>query len=184
MLGESRLNVYILGADLTPRQQERVQAQMQTALRSLPAWAFQLLTKRIEALGVPNVPLIIEPQTAPGSQVLSLGNVENRPAVRLLPRLRQNRIDWGQDRIYLLAKAVAYMAAPASSETGFWTRWAHAVARDQLRDKAQEIGDQWQDATDLGLLFEMFAAYALTPDHERWSNLPHIRSFLDDWRSR
>lgn len=184
MLGESQLNVYILGADLTARQRERIQAQIQTALRSLPGWVFQLVSQRIASLGVRNLPLIIEPQPpseAP-SQVISLGRIESRPAVRLLPCWKDERLDWGQDHRYLVAKAVAYMATPEISEESFWARWATAAEEDQLRETAQRVDDQWEDASDLGLLIEMAAACALTPDHNRWNDLPHVRSFLDEWR--
>jgi len=184
VLGESQLNVYILGADLTPRQRERIQAQVQTALRSLPGWVFQLVSQRIAALGVRNLPLIIEPQAlseAP-SQVISLGRIESRPAVRLMPRLSEERLEWGQDHRYLVAKAVAYMAAPEISEESFWARWGTAIEEDRLRETARRADDQWEDASDLGLLIEMAAACALTPDHNRWNDLPRVRSFLDEWR--
>jgi len=56
------------------------------------------------------------------------------------------------------------------------------VEADRLRDKAAEpIGEPHND-TDLGLLIEMFAAYALNPDHQSWHGLPYVRSFLEDWR--
>jgi len=184
VLGESQLNVYILGADLTSRQRERIQAQVQAALRSLPPWAFQLVSRRIEALGVRNLPLVIEPRTggSVSSQVLSLGHIEERPAVRLMPRLRESGVDWGQNQRYLVAKAVAYLAAPEPLDAIFWSRWSGAVQADQLRNKARSIAEQWQETTDLGLLVEMFAAYALNPAHTRWSGLPRVKQFLDEWR--
>jgi hypothetical protein len=184
VLGESQLNVYILGADLTPRQRERIQAQVQAALRSLPPWAFQLVTERIETLGVRNLPLIVEPQTddSASARVMSMGHIEGRPAVRLMPRLRQSNVDWGQDQRYLIAKAVAYLAAPAAADVGFWSRWSDAVQSDQLGDQARSIEERWRGATDLDLLVEMFAAYALNPVHSHWSDLPSVKQFLDEWR--
>ena len=37
-------------------------------------------------------------------------------------------------------------------------------------------------ASDLELLMEMAAAYALNPGHDRWSRLASVRGFLDAWR--
>lgn len=184
MLGESQLNVYILGTDLTARQRERIQAQMQTALRSLPGWALQLLKRRVEALGARNLPLIIEPVDEPErtKQAFTLGTIQARPAVRIIPRLGKGGLSWGQDLRYLVAKAVGYMAAPDSSETEFWGRWSRAVESDLVRDKAQGIDDMWKNASDRDLLLEMFAAYLLTPVHGRWHDLPSVRAFLDEWR--
>lgn len=184
MLGESQLNVYILGADLTPRQRERIQAQVQAALRLLPPWAFQLVTRRIADLGVRNLPLVIEPQAddSASPKVLSLGHIGERPAVRLMPRLRESSLDWGQNQRYLVAKAVAYLAAPEPKDSIFWSRWSEAVQADQLRSKARSIEEQWEETTDLGLLVEMFAAYALNPGHGRWSDFPRVKQFLDEWR--
>ncbi|MDO8616269.1 MAG: hypothetical protein Q7T33_11140 [Dehalococcoidia bacterium] len=184
MLGEPRLNIYILGSDLTAQQRQRVQAQVQTALRAIPGWAFQLLAGRMAELGVRNLPLMIEPRPAraPGSQALSLGRIESRPAVRLTPRLAGAEVEWGQDARYLVAKAIAYLAAPESTDTDFWSRWVEALEADRLREKALAVGAHWQDVTTLGLLIEMFAAYALEPQHRRWAGLPRVRAFLDDWR--
>ena len=184
MLGESQLNVYILGADLTPRIRERLQAQIQTALRSLPAWTFRLLQRPIDELGVPNLPLIVEPVTsdiAP-ARSLGLGQIEGRPAARLMPRVTADRIEWLQEPRYLVAKAIAYMAAPGFENGGFWARWSQDIAYDGLRGKASQINEQWSCETDLGLLIEMFAAYIVSPDHHRWATLPAVRTFLQDWR--
>ena len=121
MLGESRLNVYVLGADLSPRQRERIQAQVQTGLRSLPAWVFDLLRQRIDALGVASLPLLIEPQAASNThRVLSLGRIESRPTVKLTPRIAEGQIAWGQGLPHLLAKAIAYIIAPDESSHDFW----------------------------------------------------------------
>lgn len=185
MLSESRLNIYILGSDLSPRLRERIQAQVQTALRSLPPWVFDLIRRRIDALGVANLPLIIEPlaAAADGSRVLSLGRTESRPAVKLTPRLHRDGVDWGQDLRRLLAKAAAYISAPAEDDTAFWSAWARASQADRLRDLAAAgAGDAFRDETDLGLLIEMFAAYALNPGHARWREMPAVRAFLEGWR--
>jgi hypothetical protein len=184
MLGESQLNVYILGSDLTAQQRQRIQAQVQTALRSLPPWTFSLLRARIDQLGVRDLPLIVEPRAddAAGGQALSLGHIESRPAARLLPRLQGSEVQWGQDVRYLVAKAVGYLAAPETADTDFWSRWAGAVAADRLTEKALGVGEHWQDATSMDLLVEMFAACALNPDHSRWAGLPTVRAFLDAWR--
>ena len=181
MLAESRLNIYILGSDLPPRQRERTQTQVSTALRSLPSWVFDLARHRIDALGVSNLPLIIEPQSAPAGRlkVLSLGRIESRPSVKLTPRLGRDGIEWGQDLRRLLAKAVAYISAPGDDDGDFWQRWAQVVQADKLRDEA---GDAFRAETDLGLLIEMFAACALNPAHSRWRKMPAVRAFLDDWR--
>lgn len=185
MPGESQLNVLIVGADLPPRQRERIQAQVQTALRSLPLWAFDLLRIRMAELGVRDLPLIIEPRARDNgrSQVLSCGRLQGRPAVRLMPRLQGEAVDWGQDRRYLLAKAVAFMAAPPQETQGeFWSRWRQAVALDRLPEKAREAGEHWEDVRDLGLLLEMFAAFAIDPAHGRWAEFPGVRAFLESWR--
>ena len=184
MLGDSQLNVYIVGDSLTPRHRQRIQAQLQTALRSLPDWAFGLLRRRLQELGAANLPLIVEPQAGPesGPQALGLGHIEGRPAVRLMPHLRADGIDWRQDLPYLLGKAVAYLAAPPVSDSDFWDRWSRALEGDRLREKAGEVGEHWTDASDLSLLIEMFAAYALNPRHGRWSQLPSVRTFLKGWR--
>jgi len=184
MLGQSELNVYIIGDNLTPRQRERIRAQVETALRSLPDWSFGVLRRRLQELGAASLPLIVEPQAGdqPGPQALGLGHIEGRPAARLLPRIRGDGIDWRQDRRYLVAKAVAYLAAPSPSDSDFWARWSHAVATDGLGEKARASGEHWAGASDLDFLIEMFAAYALNPDHDRWAELPSVRAFLDEWR--
>jgi hypothetical protein len=184
MLGESRLNVYVLGSNLSPRQRERIQAQVQTGLRSLPGWAFDLLRQRIDALGAMNLPLLIEPQPAVNlHRVLSLGHIDSRPAVKLMPHLVADQIDWGQDLRHLLAKAIAYIVTPDEDEADFWRRWQEALHNDRLREKASEIAGEYEDETDLGLLIEMFAAHALRPAHRRWAELPQVQAFLEDWRA-
>ncbi len=142
---------------------------------------FDLVRHRIDALGLGNIPLIVEPQSTPEdrSQVLSLGRIESRPAVKLTPRLYSNRVEWGQDLRRLLAKAAAYISAPADDDGDFWQRWAQTVQTDKLHDKA---GDAFHAETDLGLLIEIFAACALNPAHRRWRKMPAVRAFLDDWR--
>ena len=185
MLGESRLNVYILGADLTTRQRERLQAQVQTALRSVPQWAFSLLDRRIEEMGVRNFPLIAEP-LPPGSdetRSLSFGDLEGRPAAKLMPRLSDDTVMWGQDQRYLVLKAVAYLASPPLTDRSFWEAWASAVESDGLRSQAVASAEGWDEATGLDLIVEMFAAYALSAGHARWADLPTVRSFLETWRS-
>jgi hypothetical protein len=184
VLGESRLNVYILGDRLSARQRERVQAQVQTALRAVPQWAFALLDRRLDELGVRNFPLIIEPVPADHSEnrSLSFGDIESRPAVKLMPRMTAGNISWGQDRRYLVLKAVAYLASPAASDTSFWGRWEQAVHADNLRSQVIESGELWKNASSLDLLVEMFAAYALNPGHARWADLPAVRTFLEEWR--
>ena len=54
VLDESQLNVYVLDSNLSPRQKERLQAQVLTALRSLPPWMFGLLTRRLDTDKVAN----------------------------------------------------------------------------------------------------------------------------------
>jgi len=184
MLDESRLNVYVLGSKLSPRQRERIQAQVQTALRSLPKWVFDLLRQRIDALGVMNLPLLIEPQPAAKShRVLSLGRIESRPAVKLTPHLVVDEIDWGQGPKHLLAKAMAYIVAPDETAVDFWQGWRIALRGDRLREKATIIAGEYEDETDLGLLIEMFAAYALKPAHRSWAGLPEVQAFLERWRA-
>jgi len=184
MLGESRLNVYILGDDLSPRQRERIQAQVQTALRAVPQWAFGLLTRRLEELGVRNLPLVVEPVREHSSETraLSFGHIEERPAVRLMPRVTGDAIEWGQDQRYLVLKAVAYMASPPPTESSFWASWEAAVKADDLREQANASGERWRNATDLDLLIEMFAAYALNAEHTRWAEMPAVRTFFEGWR--
>ena len=131
-----------------------------------------------------NLPLLIEPQPGANShRVLSLGRIESRPAVKLMPRLVADEIDWGQDLRHLLAKAIAYIVAPAEDEADFWRRWEEALRNDRLREKASAIDGQYEDETDLGLLIEMFAAHALKPAHGRWAELPEVQAFLEDWRA-
>ncbi len=182
MLTESQLNIYILGTDLPPRQRERIQAQLQTAIRSIPSWAFKLLQRRIDELGARNLPLVIEPRTSAEGRVMSLGRINGRPAARLMPRLSANSVDWGQDQRYLVAKSIAYMASPAQADSEFWAGWSRALESDGLRARAQEIAGEWAGESELGLLVEMFAAYALNSEHRRWSDLPAVRAFLDAWR--
>jgi hypothetical protein len=183
MLNESRLNIYVLGSDLSRRQRERIQAQVHTGLRSLPTWVFDLLRQRIDALGIANLPLIIEPQTAGSThRVLSLGRIEARPTVKLTPRLLAEGLDWGQDLTRLLAKAVAYVTAPDERDTDFWRRWKEAADGDRLREKAVAVAGEYRDETDLGLFIELFAAYVLSPEHHRWPELARVHSFLDRWR--
>jgi len=185
MTGESQLNVYIVGARLPPRLRQRLQAQLRTALRSLPEWPFDLLRRRLQALGASNFPLVVELRgdDASDERALSLGDIEGRPAAYLLPRLRGDSIDWRQDLRYLLAKAIAYLAAPpVDQDPAFWRDWAAAVEADDLRTRAAQAGEAWQAAGDLDLLLEMCAALALTPAHERWSALSAVRAFLERWR--
>jgi hypothetical protein len=184
MRDESRLNVYVLGSKLSPRQRERIQAQVQTALRSLPPWVFDLIRRRIDALGVMNLPLMIEPQPpAKPHQAISLGQIESRPAVKLMPRLVADDIDWGQDLRHLLSKAMAYIVAPDETAVDFWQGWRVAVRDDRLRAKARAVAGGYEDETDLGLLIEMLAAYALKPAHRSWTGLPEVHEFLERWRA-
>lgn len=184
MLGESRLNVYILGDSLSPRQRERIQAQIQTTLQSVPQWALDLLDHRIEEVGVRNFPLIVEPVPEGSSEArsLSFGDVDGRPAAKLIPRLSADTIEWGQDRRYLVLKAVAYLASPPAIDHNFWARWSEVVESDHLRSTASSVHEHWGEATDLDLLIEMFAAFALSPDHEKWSEMPAVSAFLNGWR--
>ena len=183
MLGESQLNVYILGSGLTPRQRQRLQAQIQTALRALPRWSLALLQRRLEELRIRSLPLIVEPRMPddPSGQVLGFGQVESRPAVRLMPRVHGDEVDWEQDRRYVVAKAVAYLAAPGSEDADFWSRWSAAVTGDELRAKARDAAEQWADATDGDLLIEMFAAYVRAPRHLRWAGMPAMKAFFEGW---
>jgi hypothetical protein len=184
MLDESRLNVYVLGSNLSPRQRERIQAQVQTGLRSLPKWAFDLVRRRIDSLDVMNLPLVIEPQaSAKPHQAISLGRIESRPAVKLMPQLVADEIVWGQDLRHLLAKGMAYMVSPDETAVDFWNGWRVAVRNDSLREKASAIAGDYEDETDLGLLVEMFAAYALKPAHRSWARLPEVHAFFERWRA-
>ncbi len=185
MLDESQLNVYVLETNLSPRQRERLQAQVLTALRSLPRWVFGLLSQRLESLGVKNLPLIVEARSAddPSSQVISFGEIRGRPAARLTPRLQENGIEWEQDARLLVAKAAAYMASPPRDD-GFWQDWTAAIATDHLREADAVKTGGWSDATDLDLFIEMFAAYVTKTDHERWTAFAASRTFFDTWRDR
>ncbi|MCH7953959.1 MAG: hypothetical protein IIC25_08720 [Chloroflexi bacterium] len=183
MLDESQLNVYVLDSNLSPRQKERLQAQVLTALRSLPPWLFGLLTQRLEAIGAKNLPLIVEARTTddPSTQIISFGEIEGRPSARLMPRLTADGIDWEHDPKLLVAKAATYMAAPASGDA-FWQRWNDAVAADRLRETDPVASGEWADASDLDLFLEMSAVYVTRPDHERWTRFAASRTFFDEWR--
>src|SRR3990172_6346017 len=77
MLGQPRLNVCILAADISPRLRERLQAQVQTAIRSLPRWPFALLSRRMSELGVASLPLIVQPvNSVDAAHPLGLGDIE------------------------------------------------------------------------------------------------------------
>lgn len=184
MLGDSQLNVYVLDTHLTPRHRERLQAQVQTALRAMPRWVFDLLLKRVEELQVRSLPLIVEarPPEDPGMRFLSLGEIEGRPAARLTPKLTAGGIDWGHDLSLLVAKALAFLASPPPEDGDFWDRWRAAADADRLRDRAAEA-EGWGDASDRDLFIEMFAAYALKPEHERWRTYAAARAFFEDWRA-
>ncbi len=183
MLSDSQLNVYIVGDNLSPRQRVQLQAQLDSALRALPQWCLDLVRAALERSGVRNFPLVIEPQPPGGDALpLSLGHIEGRPAAYLRPRLEGDRIEWPQDRRYLVAKAAAYVCAPLRDDApDFWRRWAEAIAADALRDKATAAYEAWSGASDRDLLIEMFAAYALNPSHPRWSELPAVLGFLEEW---
>lgn len=185
MLGESHLNVYILGSDIPPHIRERLQAQVQTALRRLPRWTLELVRRRIEEIGAPNFPLIVQPLGTddPEEQIIGFGDVDGRPAVRLLPRVGDTEIDWGADAGRLMAKAVAYMVSPPRERREFWWRWRACIEEDGLRSAAARIDPAWRSASDLELFIEMFAAFALEPDHARWRTLPAVRAFLEEQRS-
>lgn len=182
MLGESRLNVYVLDADITPRLRERIQAQVETAIRGLPSWTFGLLTDRMNERGVSAMTLVVEPAGATPVRPLSLGEIEGRPAACLRPNVSDNAIDWGQDARYLVAKAIGYLACPPPDGL-FWSNWTAAVEADGLRARAAASSAAWEDETDMGLLIEMFAAFALRDGDDRWSELPAIHNFLRDWRA-
>lgn len=184
MLGESRMNLYILGDSLSPRQRERLQAQVQTTLQSVPQWALNLLDRRIAELGVRNLPLIIEPVTGDtvDARSLTYGDLDGRPAAKLIPRLSTDTIAWGQDRRYLFLKAVAYLVSPPAADGEFWAGWSKAVESDGLRFTASGVDEHWSESTDLDLLIEMFAAYALNRAHSSWLDMPAVHAFLDGWR--
>jgi len=183
MLQDSQLNVYIVGDNLSPRQRVQLQAQLDSALRALPQWCLDLVRAALERRGARNFPLVVEPQPPGGDALpLSLGHIEGRPAAYLRPRLEGDRIEWLQDRRYLVAKAAAYVCAPPPDDApDFWRRWAEAIAADALRDKAVAAHEAWAAASDADLLIEMFAAYALNAAHPRWSDLPAVRGFLEEW---
>jgi hypothetical protein len=81
----------------------------------------------------------------------------------------------------LLAKAIAYIAAPDAADD-FWQRWSEAANHDRLREQAAMLAPEYGTETDLGMFIEMFAAYALSPKHNRWDQLTHVRAFFDGWR--
>jgi hypothetical protein len=183
MLSDSQLNVYIVGDDLSPRQRVQLQAQLDSALRALPQWCLDLVRAALERGGVRNFPLVVEPQPPGGDALpLSLGHIEGRPAAYLRPRLEGDRIEWPQDRRYLVAKAAAYVCLPPRYDApDFWRRWAEAIAADALREVATAASEAWAGASDRDLLIEMFAAFALSSSHPRWSELPAVRGFLGGW---
>ncbi len=185
MLSDSQLNVYIVGDNLSPRQRVQLQAQLDSALRALPQWCLDLVRAALERSGARNFPLVIEPQPPGGDALpLSLGHIEGRPAASLRPRLEGDRIEWPQDRRYLVAKAAAYVCPPSRDDApDFWRRWAEAIATDALRDHAVAAPEAWAGASDRDLLIEMFAAYALNPAHPRWAELPAVRGSLKGWGS-
>lgn len=185
MLDESQLNVYVLDSNLSPRHRERLQAQVLTALRSLPTWVFGLLSQRIEWLDVRNLPIIVEARSSDDAsdQIISFGEIEGRPAARLMPRLLDGGIEWQQDPRALVAKAAAYMAKPPEGDA-FWQRWADAIEADRLRETDAVTMGGWSDANDLDLFLEMFAAYVTRSDHERWTVFAASRAFFDAWRGR
>ena len=183
MLNESQLNVYVLDSNLSPHQKERLQAQVLTALRSLPPWIFGLLTNRLEATGAKNLPLIVEARSPddPSTKIISFGEIEGRPSARLMPRLTNDGIDWEHDPKLLIAKAAAYMAAPPTGDA-FWQRWSDAVATDRLRETDAVAAAEWKDASDLDLFLEMCSVYVNRPDHERWGGFPASHAFFGRWR--
>ena len=99
-----------------------------------------------------------------------------------MPHVSGTDVDWGMDQRYLVAKAIAYMAAPAKSDSEFWAGWSGALDSDGLRARAAEIAEEWAGESELGLLVEMTAADVMEPEHSRWSDLPAVRAFLDAWR--
>ncbi len=182
MLGESRLNVYLLDAEINPRLRERLQAQVQTAIRDMPPWTFSVLANRLRELGVTGLPLVIEPVSSTRSTLpLGLGEIEGRPAARLRPAVTETAVAWGQDLRYLVAKALGYLAAP-SADLPFWERWGAAIESDSLRRRAARSSAAWHDETDLGLFIEMFAALVLKNAHVRWAELPAIHALLRELR--
>jgi hypothetical protein len=113
---------------------------------------------------------------------MSCGQIDGRPAVRLLPCIQGDSISWGQDSKHLMVKTTAYLAAPPS-DSPFWSQWRTAVEEDQLANKAREAAQAWAGATDLDLYLEMFAAYANDTTPSRWTNFPAVRTFFDTWRA-
>jgi len=184
MVNESRINVYIRSTRLAPRQRERIQAQLQSALRLMPAWALALVDRRVFELGAHNLAIEVVPvfDGDTGTQVLSLGISDGKPAARLMPRVRGDHIDWGQNHRALIAKAVGYLMSPNRTNVKFWDRWSEVVEQDKLRVAAEGQASRWKEATDTDLLLEMFAAYALNPTHGRWSAFPQTKRFLEEWR--
>jgi|GEM_PF-3246031 len=187
MIGESQLNIYIVGADsLPPRLKERLQVQVQQALRAIPQWALDLLRPRLAELGLASLPIIIEPQLEAVAKpyAFSVGTLGDKPAVYLMPVIRDGEIDWRQERRHLLAKALAYLAAPRPEEDElFWKRWEEAIEQDGLGAMASQADQRWQGARPFDLLIEMFAAYALSPRHRSWKGLPAVRAFLEEWKA-
>jgi hypothetical protein len=182
MLNDSRLNVYIQAAESSSRLRQRIQAQVETALRSVPRWAFDLMARRMDESGFRNAALIVEPvHSGADARCISFGTIDGRPAVRLLPRLANDGIEWGQDRRLLLAKAIAYLSSPPA-DAQFWDDWQQAIHSDALRTKARELHDAWAEATDLELFLELLAAYLVNPEHSRWTTLPATISCLNAWR--
>ncbi len=139
MLSDSQLNVYIVGDNLSPRQRVQLQAQLDSALRTLPQWCLDLVRAALERSGARNFPLVIEPQPPGGDALpLSLGHIEGRPAAYLRPRLEGDRIEWLQDRRYLVAKAAAYVCLPSgtASSPGGWGSITRGKFRTPLRSRA------------------------------------------------
>lgn len=181
MLSESRLNIYIAASDLKPRQRERIGAQVESALRSIPAWMLALLRRRLDEMQVSNALMIVEPQSDPGHNAFDGGRIGDRPAFRLAPRIAGDTVDWGQDLRFLLAKGIAYLAAPSRKSEDFWAGWSASVQADGLEVIAATVDAAWSDAADLDYLVEMCAALALNSKHARWAELPHVMAFLNDW---
>jgi hypothetical protein len=128
--------------------------------------------------------VVLQPEAQADAKLLSVGYWGDKPAAYLLPVARGQDIDWRQERRYLLAKALAYLCAPRPEEDeAFWQRWRQAVEEDRLLHLAQDADQRWAAAKPLDLLMEMFAAYALSPEHRRWEELPAVRRFLDGWKA-